>query len=47
MWSLNVNKGFLKFLKYTCHLKTLSYDLQMANIFKFYKISMSTGDMII
>ena len=45
----NVNKDLL-ILKCTCHLKTLSYHLQMAdlsvNICKLYKIYMITDHII-
>ena len=47
--TLKVNKDLL-ILKCTCHLKTLSYHLQMAelsvNICNLYKIYMITGHII-
>ena len=45
MITKNVTKDLLT-LKCTCHLKTLSYCLQMINICKLYKIYMSTGHTI-
>ena len=49
MITQNVNKGLL-ILKCTCHLKTLSYHLQMAelsvNICKLYKIYMITDHTV-
>ena len=45
----NVNKDLL-ILKHACHLKTLSYHLQMAalsvNIYNLYQIYMITGHII-
>ena len=49
MITQNVNKDVL-ILKCTCHLKTLSYHLQMSElpvyICKLYKIYMITGHMM-